>query len=39
MVCQLSITMVLTLSVSGLPFCGADVGGFFGNRAPELLAR
>lgn len=25
--------------VSGMPFVGADVGGFFGNPEPELLWR
>jgi alpha-glucosidase (family GH31 glycosyl hydrolase) len=34
-----SIEMVLTLSMCGMPFSGADVGGFFDNPAPELLAR
>lgn len=31
--------MLLTLNVAGLPFAGADVGGFFGAPTPELLAR
>eukprot|EP00211_Chloroparvula_japonica_P004983 CAMPEP_0119120432 /NCGR_PEP_ID=MMETSP1310-20130426/1470_1 /TAXON_ID=464262 /ORGANISM="Genus nov. species nov., Strain RCC2339" /LENGTH=911 /DNA_ID=CAMNT_0007109909 /DNA_START=1 /DNA_END=2736 /DNA_ORIENTATION=- len=31
--------MLLSLSVAGLPFVGADVGGFFGNPEPELLLR
>lgn len=31
--------MVLTQNVAGMPFAGADVGGFFGNPAPELLTR
>eukprot|EP01130_Rhizamoeba_saxonica_P014693 TRINITY_DN6435_c0_g1_i1.p1 TRINITY_DN6435_c0_g1~~TRINITY_DN6435_c0_g1_i1.p1 ORF type:complete len:943 (+),score=212.21 TRINITY_DN6435_c0_g1_i1:24-2831(+) len=31
--------MLLSLSISGLAFSGADVGGFFGNPEPELLAR
>ena len=31
--------MLLALSVGGLPFVGADVGGFFGNPSPELLVR
>ncbi len=35
----LSIPMLLNLGLSGVPFCGADVGGFGGNATPELLAR
>jgi alpha 1,3-glucosidase len=31
--------MVLTLNLAGLPFSGADVGGFFGNPDAELLTR
>ena len=31
--------MLLTLSVAGVPFVGADVGGFFGNPTPALLVR
>jgi hypothetical protein len=34
-----SVPMLLTLGVTGLPFSGADVGGFFGNPDPELLTR
>lgn len=34
-----SIPMVLTLGVSGMPFAGADVGGFFGDPSKELLTR
>lgn len=36
---QASIPMLLSLGVTGLPFAGADVGGFFGNPDPELLTR
>lgn len=36
---RVSVPMLLTLGVSGLPFSGADVGGFFGNPDPELLTR
>jgi alpha-glucosidase len=35
----LSIPMLLNLGLSGIPFCGADVGGFTGDVTPELLAR
>jgi alpha-glucosidase len=31
--------MLLNLSLSGVAFCGADVGGFHGNCTGELLAR
>jgi mannosyl-oligosaccharide alpha-1,3-glucosidase len=31
--------MLLSIGSSGLAFAGADVGGFFGNPAPELLRR
>ncbi|CBY08906.1 unnamed protein product [Oikopleura dioica] len=34
-----SVPMLLALGVSGMPFVGADVGGFFGNPEPELLWR
>jgi alpha-glucosidase len=34
-----SVQMLLNLGVSGVPFCGADVGGFHGNTTGELLAR
>jgi alpha-glucosidase len=35
----LSLRMVLGLSISGVPFCGADIGGFHGWCSPELFAR
>ncbi|KAI9920575.1 hypothetical protein PsorP6_001445 [Peronosclerospora sorghi] len=31
--------MLLSMSVAGLTFVGADVGGFFGNPSAELLTR
>lgn len=34
-----SIPMLTTLSLTGLPFSGADVGGFFNNPDAELLTR
>ncbi|EAY22440.1 Glycosyl hydrolases family 31 protein [Trichomonas vaginalis G3] len=34
-----SIPMVLSLGLSGMPFCGADVGGFFDSPSENLLAR
>ena len=34
-----SVPMLLALGVTGLPFSGADVGGFFGNPDAELLTR
>lgn len=36
---EASIPMCLSLSVSGISFCGADVGGFFGNPDAELFSR
>lgn len=36
---EASIPMILSLGVSGYPFVGADVGGFFGNPSKELLTR
>lgn len=34
-----SIPMVLNQGISGFPFGGADVGGFFGNPGKDLLTR
>jgi alpha 1,3-glucosidase len=34
-----STPMLLSQGVAGLPFSGADVGGFFGNPDSELLVR
>lgn len=34
-----SIPMLLNLGLSGIPFCGADVGGFLDDCSGELLAR
>jgi alpha-glucosidase len=36
---QQSIPMLLNLSLSGVPFCGSDIGGFFFSCTPELYAR
>jgi alpha 1,3-glucosidase len=36
---EASIPMVLNQGISGFPFAGADVGGFFGNPEKDLLAR
>ncbi|XP_006831953.1 PREDICTED: neutral alpha-glucosidase C [Chrysochloris asiatica] len=36
---KISIPMLLTLSITGICFCGADVGGFIGNPKAELLVR
>ncbi|XP_054997010.1 neutral alpha-glucosidase AB isoform X1 [Sorex araneus] len=36
---KITIPMCLSLSLVGLSFCGADVGGFFKNPEPELLVR
>jgi alpha-glucosidase len=34
-----SVHMLLGLSISGVAFCGADIGGFAGNASRELFAR
>jgi len=34
-----SVQMLLNLGLSGMAFCGADVGGFLDNTTGELLAR
>jgi alpha-glucosidase len=34
-----SVQMLLNLSLSGVPFCGADAGGFIDNTTGELMAR
>ncbi|XP_068109548.1 neutral alpha-glucosidase C isoform X2 [Hyperolius riggenbachi] len=36
---KISVPMLLSLSVAGISFCGADVGGFIGDPEPELLIR
>ncbi|KAI9537763.1 hypothetical protein NQZ68_022425 [Dissostichus eleginoides] len=36
---KVSVPMLLSLSVAGIAFCGADVGGFVQNPDPELLVR
>jgi len=34
-----AVPMILSQGISGFPFSGADVGGFFGNPDKELLTR
>ena len=36
---QISLTMVISLGLSGLPFAGDDVGGFNGSPSAELYSR
>uniref|UniRef100_A0A3B3VVQ4 Glucosidase alpha, neutral C n=1 Tax=Poecilia latipinna TaxID=48699 RepID=A0A3B3VVQ4_9TELE len=36
---KISLPMVLTLNLTGIAFCGADVGGFVKDPDPELLVR
>lgn len=36
---KMTIPMLLSLSISGMPNVGADVGGFFNNPEDELLIR
>jgi alpha-glucosidase len=35
----LAVPMLLSLGMSGIPFAGTDVGGFFGEPSPELFVR
>ncbi len=35
----LSLSMILQLGLSGVPFAGVDIGGFYGAPTPELFAR
>jgi mannosyl-oligosaccharide alpha-1,3-glucosidase len=36
---RIAVPMLLSMSVTGLAFVGADVGGFFGNPTEELFTR
>ncbi len=36
---RMSLPMLCNLGLSGVPFVGADIGGFFGDATPELFAR
>lgn len=36
---QIATPMILTHGIAGMPFIGADVGGFFKNPEPDLLVR
>lgn len=36
---KISIPMILSNNIVGMPFIGADVAGFDGNPEPELIAR
>jgi alpha-glucosidase len=36
---EMSLPMLCNLGLSGVPFVGVDIGGFFGNATPELFAR
>ena len=36
---KLACTMVQGLSLSGVPFCGSDAGGFFGSPSQRLYTR
>lgn len=36
---ETSIPMLLNLGLSGVPFCGADIGGFASDCSGEMLAR
>jgi alpha 1,3-glucosidase len=34
-----SVPMILANNIAGMSFCGADIGGFFGDPSPEMLTR
>ncbi|PWN54028.1 alpha-glucosidase II precursor [Violaceomyces palustris] len=34
-----SVPMILANGMGGMSFCGADIGGFFGNPEPDMLVR
>ncbi|KAN0062719.1 glucosidase II [Thecaphora frezii] len=34
-----SVPMILANNIGGMSFCGADIGGFFGNPSPDMLVR
>jgi alpha-glucosidase len=36
---RLQIPLLLSLSVSGIPYVGCDIGGFIGRSDPELVTR
>ena len=36
---RMSVPMLLNMGLSGLTFCGADIGGFFDVPSPELFTR
>jgi alpha-glucosidase len=36
---EMSLPQLSNLGLSGVAFCGPDIGGFFGNATPELYAR
>ncbi|MCS6916342.1 MAG: glycoside hydrolase family 31 protein [Chitinophagales bacterium] len=36
---MLGVRLLNSLGLSGVPFCGVDVGGFIGTASPNLMAR
>jgi alpha-glucosidase len=36
---EMALPQLSNLGLSGMAFCGTDIGGFFGNATPELFAR
>ncbi|ETS62339.1 alpha-glucosidase ii precursor [Moesziomyces aphidis] len=34
-----SVPMILANNIGGMSFCGADIGGFFGNPSSDMLVR
>ncbi|MGP6220642.1 TIM-barrel domain-containing protein [Caldiplasma sukawensis] len=35
---KLQISMIISMSISGIVICGTDLGGFFGRSDPEMVA-
>jgi alpha-glucosidase len=36
---EMSLPQICNIGLSGVPFCGVDIGGFFGDASAELWAR
>jgi alpha-glucosidase len=36
---RMNVSMAMNLGLSGMPYAGADIGGFCGSPAPELFVR
>jgi len=36
---RMNVSMILNLGLSGMPYCGADIGGYTGSPSAELMVR